>query len=167
VSLRKINAVRAAFGIGVLQDAISSPATGSYVANCPETMAEGTPTLRSDIYTFLHYPSSVRRLLPLLACLMLMLTTMSGMAHAADVAGGSITGVELSAHTDGDSDEVPSDSDKGYPHHHTVCHGHEVGKPMQAGAAWAYIAPGMQAVASLIAPLNGTAGTVDLRPPQA
>lgn len=99
--------------------------------------------------------------------MMLMLTTLSGMAHAADVAGGSIAGVELAVHTDGDRDEVPSDADKAYPHHHTVCHGHDVGKPMQPDTPWAHVPPDMQAVAALAAPLHGTAGTVDLRPPQA
>lgn len=128
---------------------------------------KGRQPPRSDIYIDLRYLGPVRRLLPFLACLMLMLTTMSGMAHAADVTGGSIAGVELSMHTDGDSDEVPADSDKGYPHHHTVCHGHDIGKPMQPDGAWAHIAPGMQAVASLVAILSGTTGTVDLRPPQA
>ena len=37
----------------------------------------------------------MRTLLPLLACLMLALAGFSGMAHAAEVAGGSRSGVEL------------------------------------------------------------------------
>src|SRR3546814_5560392 len=51
----------------------------------------------------------VRAFLPLLTCLMLVLTSFSGMAHAADLAGGSIAGVEFTIHTDGDIDQVPSD----------------------------------------------------------
>src|SRR3546814_4100455 len=65
----------------------------------------------------------VRAFLPLLTCLMLVLTSFSGMAHAADLAGGSIAGVEFTIHTDGDIDQVPSDSDKNVPHHHNYCHG--------------------------------------------
>src|SRR3546814_2117198 len=71
----------------------------------------------------------VRAFLPLLTCLMLVLTSFSGMAHAADLAGGSIAGVEFTIHTDGDIDQVPSDSDKNVPHHHNYCHGHDVGAP--------------------------------------
>src|SRR3546814_13061228 len=71
----------------------------------------------------------VRAFLPLLTCLMLVLTSFSGMAHAADLAGGSIAGVESTIHTDGDIDQVPSDSDKNVPHHHNYCHGPHVGAP--------------------------------------
>lgn len=98
---------------------------------------------------------------------MLMLTTLSGMAHAAEVVGGRIAGVALSVHTDGDSDEVPADADKGYPHHHSVCHGHDVGKPTHSDTPWSSIDPDMLAIAALIAPMKGRAGHVDLRPPQA
>ena len=68
-------------------------------------------------------------LLPLFACLMLVLTGLSGMAHAAESVGGSMVGVEFSAHAPGDGDEVPADSDNGLPHHHNSCHGHDVGTP--------------------------------------
>lgn len=45
-----------------------------------------------------------------------------------------IPGVEASAdtgHADGDADQVPADSEKGYPHHHHGgCHGHHVAAPL-------------------------------------
>src|SRR3546814_2434881 len=71
----------------------------------------------------------VRAFLPLLTCLMLVLTSFSGMAHVADLAGGSIAGVEFTIHTDGAIDQVPSDSAKYVPHHHKYCHGHDVVSP--------------------------------------
>ena len=44
-----------------------------------------------------------------------------------------IPGVEASAvagHVDGEADQVPADSEKGYPHHHGGCHGHHVAAPL-------------------------------------
>lgn len=35
-------------------------------------------------------------------------------------------------HWAGDGDEVPADSDRGYPHHHPGCHDHGVGVPVTA-----------------------------------
>ena len=37
-----------------------------------------------------------------------------------------------SGHVPGDADQVPSDSDKGYPHHHGGCHGDHVAAPVKA-----------------------------------
>src|SRR3546814_15872331 len=71
----------------------------------------------------------VRAFLPLLTCLMLVLTSFSAMAHAADLAGGSIAGVAFTIHTDGDIDQVPSASDRYVPHHPNYCHGHAIGSP--------------------------------------
>lgn len=68
-------------------------------------------------------------MLPFLVCLMLVLTGLSGMAHAAEAVGGSMAGIEFTAHAPGDGDEVPTDSDNGLPHHHASCHGHDVGTP--------------------------------------
>src|SRR3546814_11604379 len=68
----------------------------------------------------------VRAFLPLLTCLMLVLTRFSGMAHAADLAGGSIAGVEFTIHTDGVIDHVPSDSDTNVPPPPHLFHGQDV-----------------------------------------
>src|SRR3546814_3865008 len=54
----------------------------------------------------------VRAFLPILTCLMLVLTSFSGMAHAADLAGGSIAGVELKLHTQAEIDKVPPEPEK-------------------------------------------------------
>jgi hypothetical protein len=32
-------------------------------------------------------------------------------------------------HSTADRDQVPSDSEKGYAHHHGGCHGHQIGEP--------------------------------------
>ena len=70
----------------------------------------------------------MRTLLPFLACLMLVLTGWSGVAHATEIAGSvEASSSEMFAHVDGDGDQVPADADKGYPHHHASCHGHDVG----------------------------------------
>lgn len=71
----------------------------------------------------------MRKLLPLFACLMLVLTGLSGMAHAAESVGGSMIGLEFVAHAPGDGDEVPADSDNNQPHHHNSCHGHDIATP--------------------------------------
>ena len=109
----------------------------------------------------------MRKLLPLLACLMLVLTGFAGMAHAAEVAGGSMFGIELTVHAAGDGDEVPADSDNGLPHHHNACHGHDVGTPA--------FAAGPKAMVLKIDPDSGSETTelanahqsVNPRPPQA
>ena len=72
----------------------------------------------------------MRKLLPFFACLMLVLTSWSGVAHATEIAGSvEASSSEMFAHVDGDGDQVPADADKGYPHHHASCHGHDVGTP--------------------------------------
>ena len=77
----------------------------------------------------------VRKLVPFLACLMLVLTTWAGMAHAAEARGVEMSRTEMAAHAPGDGDEVPADADKGYPHHHASCHEHHVNTPTVRAAA--------------------------------
>lgn len=38
-------------------------------------------------------------------------------------------------HFDGDSDQVPSDTTKGYPHHHGGSHDHQLGQPARETVA--------------------------------
>lgn len=49
------------------------------------------------------------------------------MAHAMEPVAciDSSTAASM-GHSNGDSDQVPADSEKGYPHHHGGCHGHQV-----------------------------------------
>lgn len=109
----------------------------------------------------------MRTLLPLLACLMLALAGFSGMAHAAEVAGGSLSGVELVVHTPGDGDEVPADGDNGMPHHHSPCHGHDAGTtPVACNRQNAALLGDPHRV-RLSAPRPDARGGVLPRPPQA
>jgi hypothetical protein len=74
----------------------------------------------------------MRRLLASILCFLLASTLSVGaIAHASE----PVTCVETSAassldHADGDGDQVPADSEKGYPHHHGGCHGHHIGVPI-------------------------------------
>jgi len=72
----------------------------------------------------------MRKLVPLLACLMLVMTFWTGMAHAVEVRGIETSHADLAVHGPGDGDEVPADADKGYPHHHASCHEHHVNTPV-------------------------------------
>lgn len=38
-------------------------------------------------------------------------------------------------HFDGDGDQVPSDTTKGYPHHHGGCHDHQLAQPARETVA--------------------------------
>lgn len=109
----------------------------------------------------------MRSILPFLTFLMLALTGFSGMAHAADLAGGSLAGVEFVVHAEGDSDEVPSDTDKAYPHHHNFCHGHEIGEPAKSRIGLSIAQSGPRPIAAPAVLLDGRDGRVHLRPPQA
>ncbi|MBN8809157.1 MAG: hypothetical protein J0I47_13110 [Sphingomonas sp.] len=77
----------------------------------------------------------MRKLLASIASLMLVLTLCSGFqssaAYAAEIDGCSKTIVDENApgHSAGDADEVPGDSDKATPHHHSVGHSHELAVP--------------------------------------
>ena len=82
----------------------------------------------------------MRRLLPLISCLMLALVLFSGTtAHAAEAAGSGAT--EVLGHYDGDRDQVPADEHGSVPHHHGICHADHVGLP--AGLA----SPGIETAA--------------------
>lgn len=109
----------------------------------------------------------MRKLLPFLACLMLVLTTWAGMAHAAEAGGVETSRLEMVAHTPGDGDEVPADADKGYPHHHASCHEHHVNTPTVRAAA---TPPSVVSAVPLPVhsrALSGHDTEAALRPPQA
>ncbi len=109
----------------------------------------------------------MRALLPYLACLMLLLTGLAGAAHAAEGAGGTLGGITLSIHSDGDGDESPADADSGVAHHHGGCHGHDTGEPVRAAAGPVHADTGLLAGPLRVARLNGTRATITPRPPQA
>ncbi|QXQ07490.1 hypothetical protein KX816_05545 [Sphingosinicellaceae bacterium] len=72
----------------------------------------------------------MRKLMPLLACLMLLVTTWASIGHATEISGCvEVTSSDGAQHVDGDGDQVPADADNAFPHHHNSCHGHHVGTP--------------------------------------
>ena len=81
----------------------------------------------------------MRRLLNILAYLTIALslgtTATAHVLERPDVSASShearVDEVAL-GHVPGDADQVPSDSDKGYPHHHGGCHGAHVAAPVKA-----------------------------------
>lgn len=114
------------------------------------------------------------RLLGLLAYVLVSISIgATSVAHAMEPAGGmTIAASQTKAvadfgHSQGDSDEVPADSDKGYPHHHVSCHGDHIATPfkcagpMLAGAGPDEIAPGK------LSPLLSRPADPALRPPRA
>ena len=108
----------------------------------------------------------MRKLLPFLACLMLVLMTWAGMAHAAEARGVETSRIEMVTHASGDGDEVPADADKGYPHHHASCHEHHVNTPaVRAAATPASIVSAVPLPARSPA-LSGHDTKAALRPPQ-
>ena len=71
----------------------------------------------------------MRRLTFLFLSLILVLSLGLGSAvHATEGLGCvEVSSAPSIGHAEGDGDQVPADSEKGYPHHHDGCHGHHVG----------------------------------------
>ncbi|WP_334181450.1 hypothetical protein [Novosphingobium sp.] len=108
----------------------------------------------------------MRKLLPFLACLMLILVSWSGMAHAVEAAGGSDAGYDFSYHAPGDGDEVPGDADNGLPHHHGACHSHDLGTPSMTVVPPIAHSAGQVLEFRRSLPLDPTDGNVTPRPPR-
>ncbi len=112
----------------------------------------------------------MRKLLASIASLMLVLTLWSGIhASVASAAEFSSCTTALEGtppgHTPGDADEVPSDSDKATPHHHSLSHSHEIGVPAREWTA-ALIPPVIRpGVLAAVASPAAFAPHRDLRPP--
>jgi hypothetical protein len=111
----------------------------------------------------------MHRLSALFLSLMLVLSLGFGsVAHAAE----GVKGVELPfamsiGHVDGDGDQVPADSEKGYPHHHGGCHGHEIGVPITPKAIAPYTALRLTLLPSDSDPMAPAHSGPALRPPRA
>ena len=72
---------------------------------------------------------TVRVILAFLAALMLFTSLgVASVAHAAEPIGCMDMSASATAagHVDCGMAEVPSDAEKGYPHHHGACHGHQI-----------------------------------------
>lgn len=111
--------------------------------------------------------ASVRKMLPFLACLMLMLTTWAGMAHAIELRGIEASQIDMASHVAGDGDEVPADADKGYPHHHASCHEHDVDAPVVGSVAVIEVHRANAPPISIDEALTSYLPDRALRPPQA
>lgn len=109
----------------------------------------------------------MRALLPFLACLILVLTGWSSMSHAAEAAGSNLAGLAFEVHAPGDGDEVPADGDTSVPHHHNVCHGHDVGHQGRTIEPPLFSIAGARAAARSTPALVAADQHVALRPPQA
>jgi hypothetical protein len=116
----------------------------------------------------------VLRLVGLLAYLLVSISIgMTSVAHAMEPQGGMTIAAGQTAlvaefgHTQGDSDEVPADADKGYPHHHFSCHGDHIAAPFECTAI--AFADNQTAISEPIGfvPLASRVGDPALRPPQA
>jgi len=110
----------------------------------------------------------MQRLLILFASLALMLSLgLGSIAHAAEGAMPIDAAAAIGAgHSAGDADEEPADADKGVPHHHGTCHGHDIGVALDLAfvdRATVIALPGQTRTTTLIAIAADTA----LRPPKA
>lgn len=87
----------------------------------------------------------MHRLSALFLCLMLALSL--GLGSAARATEGDacieVTAAAELGHVADDADQVPADSEKGYPHHHAGCHGHCVGLPLTTESAASHAAASM------------------------
>jgi len=68
-----------------------------------------------------------RVLLLLMAFFVSLSVTTATVAHATEpVTCIDSTTAQSMGHSSSDSDQVPADSEKGYPHHHGGCHAHQL-----------------------------------------
>lgn len=111
----------------------------------------------------------MHRLSALFLCLMLALSL--GLGSAARATEGDAC-IEVAAaadlgHSASDADQVPADSDKGYPHHHGGCHGHCMGVPVTTDAVATFTAASMAPLDFDQSRLARGLADPALRPPQA
>lgn len=110
----------------------------------------------------------MHRLRVLFLCLVLMSLGLGSVAHATEaVTCADATATSSLDHIDGDADQVPADAGKAYPHHHTNCHGHHVGVPIEAGFVASMSGLRMTPSALSNDPRASVPSDPALRPPQA
>lgn len=109
------------------------------------------------------------RILTFLTCLAVVVSLGWGsFAHAMEPIGcidartSAATG-----HVEGDRDEVPADSDKGYPHHHAGCQGHQIAAPFESAPRLTHVSGDMPLGLVQLVELHGARTDPALRPPQA
>lgn len=111
----------------------------------------------------------MQRLLILFASLALALSFgLGSVTHAMEpiacVDVGSEAGI---GHIDGDTDTVPGDGDRAYPHHHGGCHGHHVAAPADLSATAPGHDGGTRLIPARVAALGDAGRDSALRPPRA
>lgn len=108
----------------------------------------------------------MRLLMPFIACLLLLATSLTAVAHAAERPEDQVSVTELATyHSPGDADEVPADADRNYPHHHGACHGHDIAAPLSAPATTAVTCEERALRPTAGAPLPTRVADTLLRPP--
>lgn len=111
---------------------------------------------------------TVRKLLPFLACLMLVLTAWTGVAKAMEPTGcAEMAQTHMTTPIAADCDMVPPDADHGYPHHHGGCHSHFVADVSATPTSLDRARATSSLAAELFLPLTGSTAAAALRPPQA
>jgi len=68
-------------------------------------------------------------------------------------------------HSTGDRDQVPSDSEKGYAHHHGGCHGHQFGEPAATKAPQPALVTSTVGVLDAVSLFTSATTNPGLRPP--
>ncbi|NIJ64649.1 hypothetical protein FHR20_001580 [Sphingomonas leidyi] len=102
-------------------------------------------------------------------CMVAMSLFATSLAHATEVPLGCVdtqTAVDM-GHADGDADQVPADGDKGYPHHHGGCHGHQVVPKIVKDAPFARAVAKARLTPAPAYFLPAATADPALRPPQA
>lgn len=75
----------------------------------------------------------MRALLHMLVCLTLLFTGWASTAQAGEN-HAPMAASALALHVAGDGDEHPADQHSNLPHHHNICHGHDVAYPVALSA---------------------------------
>jgi hypothetical protein len=102
--------------------------------------------------------------LVLTLCLFAGLAT-GAVSHAAEIGGhDEVVAVDGGPHADGDHDRAPAGADKDIPHHHSLCHGHDLTSAMRACAPVTFTRMALPRPAASSAP-PGAAPAFPLRPP--
>ena len=105
----------------------------------------------------------MRRLLPLISALLVVLTFWASTSARASEA--SVPQVAATAHFDGDHDQVPADEHGPAPHHHNMCAADQIGMPASTSPATAEIETLSAARPTRAPPLSSAELGASLRPP--
>ena len=107
-----------------------------------------------------------RFLLAIFACFCILSVTTGAIAHAAEpIVCLDATEASLMGHSSGDADQVPSDTDKGFPHHHGGCHSHHVCDAVSDQTVLSVLGASNTHGRSASAVVTATAHNPALRPP--